>query len=70
MMLVSPGYFNKQGHWCMEPLQEIWRGRLADTGNQIEMYGLANGGHYIDGHFRDVELSEISDLACLASFVT
>ena len=54
----------------MEPLQEIWRGRLADTGNQIEMYGLANGGHYIDGHFRDVELSEISDLACLASFVT
>lgn len=68
LMLVSPGELNRAGSWQMEPLLEIWRGRLADSNDRVLMYRLADGRHYIDCHRQEVELSQLSDLACLATF--
>lgn len=68
LMLVSPGSLNQTGHWRMEPLKEIWRGQLTDGGNQIDMFRLADGRHYINCHIQYLDLSQISDLTCLASF--
>lgn len=68
LMLISPGHVNHGGNWRMEPLHEIWRGRVADRSDQVLMYQLADGRRYIEGHWGDAELPQLSDLTCLASF--
>lgn len=68
LMLVSPGYLNGAGHWRMEALSEIWRGRAAGLGDEVWMYHLADGRQYIEGWRTQDELPELTDVACLASF--
>lgn len=66
LMLVSPSYLNHTEGWLMEPLTEIWHGRLNnDSDDYAFIYFLASGKRYVDS-LESHDFLKISELKCLA----
>jgi hypothetical protein len=47
LLLVSPPRLNGTQQWLMEPLAEVWQGRLGNSFFNVPVYVLQNGRRYV-----------------------